>query len=99
MNDGILTALAEGRERLGGASLLIPCILRHLPEDEGFATFREAELYVADRRIASLDSTEKDSLPDKFRRFFTTDKLASSWSPMPVGKTRGRLMPPTRWTC
>ena len=72
VTDGILAALADGRERLGITSLLILCILRHLPEDEGFATFREAEPWIADGRIAGLglDSTEKGHPPGKFRRLF-----------------------------
>ena len=72
VTDGILAALTDGRERLGITSLLILCILRHLPEDEGFATFRQAEPYISDRRIAGLglDSTEKDHPPGKFRRLF-----------------------------
>ncbi len=78
VTDGILAALAEGRERLGVTSLLILCILRHLPEDEGFATFREAEPYVAGGRIAGLglDSTEKDNPPAKFRRLFAAAREA-----------------------
>ena len=70
--DGILAALADGREKLGITSLLILCILRHLSEEEGFATFRQAEPWIADGRIAGLglDSTEKDHPPGKFRRLF-----------------------------
>ena len=60
VTDGILAALAGGREKLGITSLLIMCILRHLPEEDGFRTLREAEPWIADRRIAGLglDSTE-----------------------------------------
>ena len=78
VTDGILAALADGRERLGITSLLILCILRHLPEDEGFATFRQAEPYVAGRRIAGLglDSTEKDNPPARFRRLFAAAREA-----------------------
>ena len=78
VTDGILAALADGRERLGITSLLILCILRHLPEDEGFATFRQAEPYVADGRIAGLglDSTEKDNPPARFRRLFAAAREA-----------------------
>ena len=76
--DGIVAALADGREKLGITSLLILCVLRHLPEDDGFVTFREAEPYIADRRIAGLglDSTEKDNPPVKFQRLFAAAREA-----------------------
>ena len=76
--DGILAALAAGREKLGITSLLILCILRHLPEEDGFDTFREAEPWIADRRIAGLglDSTERDNPPGKFERLFAAAREA-----------------------
>ena len=76
--DGILAALADGRERLGITSLLILCILRHLPEDDGFATFRQAEPWIADGRIAGLglDSTERDNPPGKFERLYAAAREA-----------------------
>ena len=76
--DGIVAALADGREKLGITSLLILCVLRHLPEDDGFVTFREAEPWIADRRIAGLglDSTEKDNPPVKFQRLFAAAREA-----------------------
>jgi len=78
VTDGILAALADGREKLGVTSLLILCILRHLSEDEGFATLRQAERYIADRQIAGLglDSTEKGHPPGKFQRLFATAREA-----------------------
>ena len=76
--DGILAALADGRERFGITSLLILCILRHLSEEEGFATFRQAEPWIANRRIAGLglDSTEKGHPPGKFQRLFAAAREA-----------------------
>ena len=76
--DGILAALADGRERFGITSLLILCILRHLSEEEGFATFRQAEPWIADGRIAGLglDSTERGHPPGKFQRLFATAREA-----------------------
>ena len=78
VTDGILAALADGREELGITSLLILCILRHLPEDDGFVTFRQAEPWIADRRIAGLglDSTEKDNPPGKFERLYAAAREA-----------------------
>ena len=76
--DGILAALADGRERFGITSLLIMCVLRHLSEDDGFAALREAEPYIADGRIAGLglDSTEKGNPPAKFERLFAAAREA-----------------------
>ena len=76
--DGILGALADGREKLGITSLLILCHLRHLPEDEGLVTLRAAEPYIADRRIAGLglDSTERGNPPEKFAHLFATAREA-----------------------
>ena len=76
--DGIVAALDDGRRKLGITSLLILCILRHLSEDDGFATFREAEPWIADRRIAGLglDSTEKGHPPGKFQRLFAAARAA-----------------------
>ena len=76
--DGILAALADGRERFGISSLLIMCVLRHLAEDDGFAVFRQAEPYIADGRIAGigLDSTETGNPPAKFERLFAAAREA-----------------------
>ena len=76
--DGILAALADGRERLGITSLLIMNVWRDLSEDDGFAAFRQAEPYVADRRIAGLglDSTEIGNPPAKFERLFAAAREA-----------------------
>ena len=76
--DGILAALADGRERLGITSLLIMNVWRDLSEDEGFAAFRQAEPYVADRRVAGLglDSTELGHPPAKFERLFAAAREA-----------------------
>ena len=78
VTDGILAALADGREELGVTSLLILCILRHLSEGEGFATFRQAEPWIADGRIAGLglDSTEKGNPPGKFLRLYAAAREA-----------------------
>ena len=76
--DGILAALADGRERLGVTSLLIMNVWRDLSEDEGFAAFHQAEPYIADRRIAGLglDSTELGNPPEKFERLFAAAREA-----------------------
>lgn len=70
--DGILAGLAEGGRRHGISSRLILCFLRHLSEEDGFATFRQAEPWFADGRIigVGLDSTERGNPPAKFERLF-----------------------------
>lgn len=70
--DGILAGLAEGGRKHGITSRLILCFLRHLSEEEGFETFREAEPWFADGRIigVGLDSTERGNPPAKFARLF-----------------------------
>lgn len=72
VTNGILGALAEGERKLGITSRLILCVLRHLSEEEGFATFREAEPYFADGRILGLglDSGERGNPPAKFQRLY-----------------------------
>ena len=78
VSDGILRALADGRARLGITSYLILCFLRHLSEEEAFATFREAEPFFADGRIlgVGLDSSETGHPPSKFTRVFATARDA-----------------------
>ncbi len=70
--DGILAGLAEGGRKHGITSRLILCFLRHLSEEEGFETFREAEPWFADGRIigVGLDSSERGNPPAKFERLF-----------------------------
>ena len=70
--DGILGALAEGEARFGITAHLILCFLRHLPEEEAFATFRLAAPWFADGRLLGigLDSTEIGNPPAKFARVF-----------------------------
>lgn len=70
--DGILAGLAEGGRKHGITSRLILCFLRHLSEEEGFKTFREAAPWFADGRIigVGLDSTERGNPPAKFARLF-----------------------------
>lgn len=70
--DGILAGLAEGGRKHGITSRLILSFLRHLSEEDGFKTFREAEPWFADGRIigVGLDSTERGNPPAKFERLF-----------------------------
>ncbi len=68
--EGILAALARGERELGMTSYLIMSFLRHLSEDEGFATLSEAERW-HDRFVGvGLDSSEVGHPPLKFERLF-----------------------------
>ena len=67
---GILTALSLSQAQFGMTSSLIMCFLRHLSEEEAFATLREAEPWL-DRIIGvGLDSSEQGHPPSKFQRVY-----------------------------
>jgi adenosine deaminase len=68
--EGIHAALSEGARKLGISSYLIMCFLRHLSEDDAFATVEQALPY-RDRIVGvGLDSSERDHPPSKFARAF-----------------------------
>ena len=68
--DGITAALKDGEARHGITSRLILSFLRHLSEEDGFATLKEAEPCL-DRFVAvGLDSSELGHPPLKFARLF-----------------------------
>jgi adenine deaminase len=68
--DGLLAGMAEAHRNLGITSKLILCFLRHLDEDDAFATLRAAEPYL-DRIVAvGLDSSEVGHPPSKFERVY-----------------------------
>ena len=67
---GIVAGLEDGERRHGITWRLIMSFLRHLSEEDGFATLREAEPWL-DRFIGvGLDSSEKGHPPMKFARLF-----------------------------
>jgi len=67
---GIDRALQQGRTELGISSGLILCFLRHLSEEEAFATLIQALPY-RDKFIGvGLDSSERGNPPEKFARIF-----------------------------
>ncbi|MFS8976844.1 adenosine deaminase [Cupriavidus necator] len=68
--DGIADALAQARTEYDFSSSLILCFLRHLPEEDAFATL-EAALPYRDRFVGvGLDSSERGNPPEKFARVF-----------------------------
>ena len=67
---GIDRALQQARKELGISGALIMCFLRHLPEEQAFATLEQALPY-RDKFIGvGLDSSELGHPPEKFARVF-----------------------------
>ena len=72
---GIYQALQDGKTKLGISSQLILSFLRHLSQEEAFATLEQALPY-KDRLVAvGLDSAEQGNPPSKFKAVF--DKARS----------------------
>jgi adenosine deaminase len=67
---GLERACAEARARYGISSRLILCFLRHLSEDEGFATLDAARPHLGRIHGVGLDSSEMGHPPAKFARLF-----------------------------
>lgn len=68
--DGIHRALQQARSEWGMTTALILCFLRHLSEEEAFATLEQA-LPHRDKFIGiGLDSSERGHPPEKFARVF-----------------------------
>ena len=68
--EGLARAQAQAQRELGLSSALILCFLRHLSEEDAFATL-EAALPWRDRFIGvGLDSSERGHPPEKFSRVF-----------------------------
>ncbi|ANQ83327.1 adenosine deaminase [Azoarcus olearius] len=68
--DGLERACIEAQERWGISSRLILCFLRHLSEEDGFATLEQALPHLARIHGVGLDSSEKGHPPAKFARLF-----------------------------
>jgi len=67
---GILRALDEGQERLGISYKLIMCFLRHLSEEDAFATLDQATPWLDRIDGVGLDSSEVGHPPEKFARVY-----------------------------
>ncbi|WP_246307972.1 adenosine deaminase [Chitinibacter bivalviorum] len=68
--NGIRRALLDGEAQLGISFRLIMCFLRHLSEEDGFATLEQAMPYLAQIDGVGLDSSELGHPPSKFARLF-----------------------------
>lgn len=68
--DGLEEGLKQGKARWGISGRLILCFLRHLSEEDAFATLAEAEPHLARIDGFGLDSSEMGNPPSKFERVF-----------------------------
>ena len=67
---GLSRACERAQTELGISSALILCFLRHLSEEEAFATLEEALPYLGQFIGVGLDSSEHGHPPEKFARVF-----------------------------
>jgi adenosine deaminase len=67
---GLTRACVRAQRELGISSALIMCFLRHLSEEEAFATLEEAMPYRGQFIGVGLDSGERGNPPEKFARVF-----------------------------
>jgi adenosine deaminase len=67
---GLLAGMDEAKARHGITSKLILCFLRHLDEEDAFATLRQAEPWLDRIDGVGLDSSELGHPPEKFARVF-----------------------------
>ncbi|HYQ39033.1 MAG TPA: adenosine deaminase [Pseudomonas sp.] len=68
--DGLERACTAARQRWGISSRLIRCFLRHLSEEDGFATLEQALPHLSRLHGVGLDSSEQGHPPSKFARLF-----------------------------
>jgi adenosine deaminase len=68
--DGLERAAREAQAELGISSRLIMCFLRHLPEQDAFATLEQASAHLGRIHGVGLDSSELGHPPAKFERVF-----------------------------
>jgi len=67
---GLSQACERAQRELGIGSALIMCFLRHLSEEDAFATLEEALPYRGQFIGVGLDSSERGHPPEKFARVF-----------------------------
>ncbi|HEY5724020.1 MAG TPA: adenosine deaminase [Allosphingosinicella sp.] len=67
---GLLAGMEEAERRHGLTSKLILCFLRHLDEEDAFATLKSAEPWLDRIEAVGLDSSELGHPPSKFARVY-----------------------------
>jgi len=68
--EGIWSALRDGERKLGISSRVIMCFLRHLDQEDAFATLEQAGPYMDRITGVGLDSSEVGHPPSKFFSVF-----------------------------
>ena len=68
--EGIWSALRDGEQKLGISSRVIMCFLRHLEQEDAFATLEQAGPYMDRITGVGLDSSEVGHPPSKFFAVF-----------------------------
>ena len=74
--EGLLAGMSEAEAKHGLTSRLILCFLRHLDEDDAFATLAAAEPWIDRIAAVGLDSSELGHPPAKFARVFAAARAA-----------------------
>ncbi|WP_417068192.1 adenosine deaminase [Niveibacterium terrae] len=70
MFEGLAAGAAQAKAQFGISTKLILCFLRHLSEEDAFATLEAALPFIARIDGFGLDSSEKGHPPAKFERVF-----------------------------
>lgn len=73
---GLKRACKDAKEKLNISSHLILCFLRHLTEEDAFATLEQALAFKQDIIAIGLDSSEMGHPPAKFERVFAKAREA-----------------------
>ena len=68
--EGLLAALRRGESEHAITWRLIPCLLRHLDEEDGLRTIEALRPWIAEFAALGLDSSERGHPPAKFARAF-----------------------------
>jgi adenosine deaminase len=74
--EGLLAGMADAEARHGMTTKLIMSFLRHLDEDDAFATLAAAEPWLDRIDAVGLDSSEMGHPPSKFARVFAAARAA-----------------------
>jgi adenine deaminase len=67
---GIHQAMQDAKEKLGITNALILCFLRHLSQEQAFATLEQAMPHLDKIKAVGLDSSELNNPPEKFKDVF-----------------------------